>query len=452
MVDVILGAQWGDEGKGKIIDVLSEKADVIVRCQGGNNAGHTIVVNNQKSIFHLIPSGILNPGKLCVIGNGVVIDPNVIINKEIKMLEDNNIPVTPENLVISCNANVIMPYHITLDGLREEAKGKKKIGTTRRGIGPSYEDKIARIGIRMSDFVDEEKFAKKLKENLDMKNDIFKACFNADPLDYDEIFNKYKQLAARLKPHVIDTAHLVNKELNQKKKILCEGAQGAMLDIDHGTFPYVTSSNTTIGGIVTGSGLPAKFDKVIGISKAYVTRVGGGNFVTELGTQEEIDGEKKEDKLSDEDFQKAEAGDEYSEGKVMRKEGGEYGSTTNRPRRCGWLDVVALKYAAMVNGFTGIALMKVDVLDKFKKVKICTAYDCGGKKIEQFPVDYNIQEQCKPVYEEVDGWVTPTTECKSFDKLPENAQKYVKRIEELTGVKVVIVSVGPDRSQTIMRE
>ncbi len=446
----IIGTQWGDEGKGKVVDVLTERVDIIARCQGGNNAGHTIVVGENKSIFHLIPSGILHKGKVCVIGNGVVIDPRVLIEEEIDVLEDNGVQVNDKNLLISQNAHVILPYHIVIDALREKKRGKSKIGTTCRGIGPCYEDKITRVGIRMADLVDKEVFKNKLKQNIEEKNHFIKSVYHGEPIDFDAVFKQYCKYADRLREHVTDVSLFLRNELGKDKKVLFEGAQGALLDIDHGTYPYVTSSNCTIGGVITGLGVPCKsVQEIMGITKAYVTRVGGGHFVTQLGTDEDMEGESKDEALTEEDIAKAEKGEEYYQGKVLRKDGTEYGSTTGRPRRCGWLDLVALKYAVGINGIASIAFTKLDVLSKLEKIKVCVAYEYEGKKLTEFPTQINVLEKCKPVYKTFSGWVCDIGDITNYGELPENAHAYISFIEEFVECRINIVSVGPKRSQVI---
>jgi len=417
----ILGTQWGDEGKGKIVDMLSKEHDVIARAQGGNNAGHTVIVGKEQTILHLIPSGILHKGKICVIGNGVVIDPKVLLG-EIEELGRKGVKVDENNLLISRNAHVIMPYHKALDTAREKANGNKKIGTTSRGIGPCYTDKAARLGIRMMDLLNKDVFKEKLKPVLEEKNFMLKNYFNAEELDFDNIVKEYIGYADKLRKHITDTSALMDSFVKTKKNILYEGAQGTMLDIDQGTYPYVTSSNTTIGGIFTGLGVFPKVDKVMGILKAYTTRVGMGPFVTEL---------------------KGELG------KHLLEKGGEYGATTGRPRRCGWFDAVIGRYSARINCLTHLAITKLDVLSGLDKVKICIAYEHKGKKLTDFPADHEILEGCKPVCEELEGWKEDISGIKEYDKLPKQAKAYVKQITELVKVPASIISVGPERSQTI---
>jgi len=407
---IILGSQWGDEGKGKFVDYLAEKSDMVVRFAGGNNAGHTVVVGEEVYKLHLIPSGIVHQDKINIIGNGTVIDPEVLL-KEIEGVESRDISVTNNNLLISQFAHVITPEQIEED----KAKGGK-IGTTGRGIGPCYRDKISRTGKRIIDFVKED-----------------------------------SSTAKRLSPLVADTPLIVNNAIAEGKKILFEGAQGTLLDIDHGTYPFVTSSNCTAGGACTGAGVgPTKIDKVHAILKAYVTRVGRGPFPTELGTDEDTINEDADAKLTEEDIQKANDGDEYTAGYVLRKQGFEYGTTTGRARRTGWLDTVIARYAVKINGLDSFILTKLDVLQNIKKIKICTHYEIDGKKVEDFPADLESLEKCKPVYEEVDGFDEDITGVTKYDDLPDTVKAYLKRIEELVGCPISIVSVGPKRSQTMI--
>ncbi len=422
---VVIGTQWGDEGKGKVVDLFSLDADYIVRFQGGNNAGHTLVVNNEKYIFHLIPSGILHKNKMCMIGNGVVLDPGVLI-EELDRLESNGLQVTPENLMISEHLHVIMPYHKALDIAREERKGKGKIGTTGRGIGPCYEDKVARTGIRMNDLLDGEIFLDKLEKNVVEKNFILTNFLHAEPLSAREIFDTYAEYADRLRPYVGSVSKELSEALSRNSNILFEGAQGTHLDIDHGTYPYVTSSNVVAGNACCGTGIgPTQINRVIGICKAYTTRVGGGPFVTEL--RDDV-------------------------GKHIQQCGGEYGATTGRPRRCGWLDTVVVNNAVRLNGLSWLAMTKLDVLTGVDPLKICVAYRFDGSEIKDFPRQVKVLEGCDPVYEELPGWKESITGVREFSELPENAKRYVKRVEELTGVPVKLISVGPQRDQTILLE
>jgi adenylosuccinate synthase len=419
---VIVGAQWGDEGKGKIVDILTKNADVVVRFQGGNNAGHTVIVNGEKFVFHLMPSGILHKDKACVIGDGVVVDPEVLLG-EIEVLEEKGI-FNGDNLHISKNAHLIMPYHKRLDISKERLKGKQKIGTTGRGIGPAYEDKAARTGIKCGDLLDETLFREKLKRNLAEKNHYIQHVLHQVGFEIHEVYHTYMAIAEKITPYIKDTSHFLYEAMGAKKKILFEGAQGTLLDIDHGTYPYVTSSNTTAGAASVGSGIgPTRIDKAIGITKAYTTRVGEGPFPTEL------DG-KEADRL--------------------REHGGEYGATTGRPRRVGWFDSLALRYAARINGLDGLVITKLDVLDNLKKIKVCVGYKYKGKKITDFPTDATALEQCTPIYEVHEGWLEDTTGIKKFDKLPKKAQKYIRRLEELSGVTAVMLSVGAARDEIIM--
>lgn len=419
---VIVGTQWGDEGKGKIVDFLTEKADVVARYQGGHNAGHTVVINNEKYILHLIPSGILHKGKKCIIGNGVVIAPDALIS-EMDGLKERGID-TDGNLLISKNAHVIMPYHTAIERENENKKGNKKIGTTGRGIGPSYTDKVARHGIRVMDLLSPNVFREKISANLSTINFLLENLYKTAPLKTDEIYDEYMRYAERLSRYIADTDVLINKQIDSGENVLFEGAQGTLLDIDHGTYPFVTSSNTIAGGACTGLGVgPTKINKVLGIAKAYTTRVGEGPFPTEL-----------KDEL----------------GESIRQKGGEFGATTGRPRRCGWLDMLILRHAIRINGLTGIALTKLDILDGMDKLKICIGYKYNGNLHEEFPKEIEILENCKPVYEEVDGWKESTLSIKEFDKLPANAKKYIKKIEEMLKTEVQIISTGQKRDEIIV--
>ena len=419
---VVVGAQWGDEGKGKVVDIYTEYADEIVRYQGGNNAGHTLVVGNEKVVLHLIPSGVLHAGKRCVIGNGVVLDPEVFI-MEVNRLKAAGRLEDDSTLLLSESLHIIMPYHKAIDIAREAKSGDKKIGTTGRGIGPCYADKIGRRGIRLMDLVDPVIFSRKLRENLEEKNAILERL-GEEPLDYNQIYRSYQDHAEILKKYMADTALVLDKSLKANKKLLFEGAQGTLLDVDHGTYPYVTSSSTCAGGAATGSGVsPREINEVIGISKAYVTRVGSGPFPTEL--------------LDD-------------TGEKLRQVGGEFGATTGRPRRCGWFDAMVVRYAVRINGLTGIALTKLDVLSDFDSIKVCVGYRFEGQQLETLPAKLETFEQCEPIYEELPGWKSDISDVRSFEQLPENAQSYVKRLEELAGCPIVMVSVGPRRDQTMM--
>ncbi|TYO99292.1 adenylosuccinate synthetase [Geothermobacter ehrlichii] len=419
---VIVGAQWGDEGKGKIVDIYTEYADDVIRFQGGNNAGHTLVVGEEKTILHLIPSGILHPGKRCVIGNGVVLDPRVFI-KEIDGLKAKGYLHDDSQLVIDGNVHIIMPWHTAIDLAREEARGDRKIGTTGRGIGPAYEDKVGRRGIRLNDLVRPDVFARKVDEVLPEKNFLLEKFFGKAPLDRQAIIDEYGKYAEILGRYQGCASTLLDREIRAGRNLLFEGAQGALLDIDHGTYPFVTSSSTVAGGACIGTGIgPRHIDQVIGISKAYVTRVGSGPFPTEL-----------EDETGD----------------ALRKAGQEFGSTTGRPRRCGWFDAVALREAVRTSGLTGLAITKLDVLNAMETIKICTGYSWQGELLEDFPRDFEILRECKPVYEQMDGWCSDISSARSLDELPAAARAYLDRLAEVTGCPLVLVSVGPRRDQTI---
>ncbi|WP_434640193.1 adenylosuccinate synthase [Thermoanaerobacterium thermosaccharolyticum] len=420
---VIVGSQWGDEGKGKITDYLAEKADVVVRYQGGNNAGHTVEKDGTQYKLHLIPSGILYPDKICIIGNGVVLDPASLI-EEINTLKSQGISV--ENLKISDRAHIVLPYHIKLDELEELSKGENDIGTTKRGIGPCYMDKSERVGIRTCDFVDPQSFKEKLMNNVQSKNKIFTKIYDSKEMDFENIYEEYMNYAEILKPYIVDTTSLLYDLIKKGKKVLFEGAQGTLLDIDLGTYPYVTASHPISGGVTVGAGIgPTMINDVVGVVKAYTTRVGKGPFPTELFDEE---------------------------GDFLREKGHEYGTTTGRPRRCGWLDIVIVNYAVRVSGIRTFALTKLDTLTGLKKIKICTRYRYNGKIINNFPASLKDLAMCEPVYEELDGWTEDITNIKKFEDLPQNAKKYVERIEELTGINASIISVGPGREKTIIRE
>lgn len=419
-VNVVLGAFYGDEGKGKIIDYLSKDAKYAVRFSGGNNAGHSIEVDGKKFAFHLLPSGILNKNIKAILGNGVVIDPKVLLS-EINELKENGYEV--KNLYISDKAHVILPYHIVFDGLLEEVRGNRKIGTTKRGIGPAYCDKYERCGIRMEDFVGNN-FRELLKINVENKNVILKA-YKQPKLKFMEIYKEYKEYAKALKKYVCDTTTMLHKAIKNNENILCEGAQATLLDIDFGSYPYVTSSSPTIGGVSTGTGIGARYiGEAYGVIKAYSSRVGEGPYVTE---------------------QANEIGDK------IRELGHEYGTTTKRPRRCGWLDIVALNYAVMINGLTGIALNHLDTIGKLDKIKLCVAYKYKGKITTDFKANLEFLNNSEAVYEEFDGNFGDISNCKTFEELPENAKKYVNRIEELTGIKVKFIGVGAGREDIIVR-
>lgn len=420
---VIVGAQWGDEGKGKVIDYLASEADVVVRGQGGNNAGHTVVVGDKKYALHLIPSGILYEDKINVIGNGVVFDPEGFL-KEVEGLEAKG--VSCKNIRISDRAHVIFPYHKEIDRLAEEARGKDKIGTTKKGIGPCYMDKVERSGLRICDLIDEETFADKAGRQIDAKNDIIEKIYGGEKLDKEAMIKQYIEYGRLIKKYVADTGVITYDAVKNNKKVLLEGAQGTLLDVDLGTYPFVTSSHPTSGGFTIGAGIgPNTIEEVVGITKAYTTRVGRGPFVTELDN---------------------EIGDR------IRTAGHEFGTTTGRPRRCGWLDLVIVRYAAQVNGMTCIALMLLDVLSGFEELKICTSYKMGDKIINHFPASLDDLGKCEPIYETLPGWTEDITGVTNFEDLPVNAQNYVKKIEEVVGVPAKIVSIGPKRSQTIIRE
>ncbi|MCF6180215.1 MAG: adenylosuccinate synthase [Geopsychrobacter sp.] len=419
---VIVGAQWGDEGKGKVVDIYTAHADEVVRFQGGNNAGHTLVVGDEKTVLHLIPSGILHQGKRCVIGNGVVLDPKVFL-EEIEGLKGKGYLQDDSQLMVDGAVNLIMPYHVAIDKARENRNSDRKIGTTGRGIGPTYEDKVGRRGIRFADLLKPETFRRRLEEVLPEKNFYLEKYLGQAPLDADEIFAEYQGYAERLRCYLGNSSLELDTAIQAGKNILFEGAQGSMLDIDHGTYPYVTSSSTVSGGACTGSGVgPTKLDQVIGITKAYVTRVGEGPFPTELL------GEM---------------------GERLRAAGHEFGATTGRPRRCGWLDIVALRDAVRVNGLTGLALTKMDVLNELETIQVCTGYRYGDQVLTHFPSDLEVLEGCIPILEDVKGWQTSINEITSFDDLPQAATDYVRKIEEWTGVPVVLVSVGPRRDETM---
>jgi len=417
---VIVGAQWGDEGKGKIIDILARDSDFIVRFQGGNNAGHTVVVGEEEFIFHLIPSGILHKDKICVIGNGVVIDPAVLV-AEIELLKKKGIDVK-ERLKISELAHIIFPYHRILDRLRE-TKRRHKIGTTGRGIGPCYADKIARCGIRAVDLLNPKVLQAKLQDNLREKNEIFKKVYQYPAFSFKEIYEEYLNYGRLFKKFICNTFSLLNRTIAKNKNILFEGAQGAFLDIDFGTYPFVTSSSTVSSGACIGSGVsPLKIDRIIGVVKAYTTRVGEGPFPTEF----------------DKDFQR-----------VIRNKGGEFGATTGRPRRCGWFDAVMVNTAILVNGIQELAVMKLDVLDGIKTIKICTSYKYKGKIFKDFPADLEVLNHAKPIFEELPGWSQDISQIKSFRKLPAGARDYINRLQELLKIRISIVSIGSKRSDTI---
>lgn len=418
---VVVGTQWGDEGKGKIIDVLGHKADLVVRFQGGNNAGHTVVVNGEKFILHLLPSGMLHGNGKCIIGPGVVVDPKVLL-KELATLDAKG--AKTDHLFISDRAQLIMPYHVMIDGLKEDrASAGNKIGTTRRGIGPCYSDKISRQGIRVVDLMDTETFARKLKHNLEEKNELLQKIYEVEPMSYEAILEEYKGYADQLRHRVIDSTPVIHQALADDKFVLFEGAQAMMLDIDHGNYPYVTSSSPTAGGVTVGAGVsPRRIDRIIGVMKAYTTKVGEGPFVTELLDET---------------------------GEKLRAIGHEFGATTGRPRRCGWLDLVVGKYATDINGLTDIVITKIDCLSGFDTIKVCVAYEIDGKMHTSVPASTESLSRAIPVYKELPGWTEDITQMKQYDELPENCKNYIKFMEDFLGCQITVVSVGPDRTQNI---
>ncbi|MEE8044764.1 MAG: adenylosuccinate synthase [Thermodesulfobacteriota bacterium] len=419
---VVIGAQWGDEGKGRIVDLISEKVDIIVRYQGGNNAGHTIVIGDEKVILHHLPSGILRQDKLSVIGNGVVVDPKVLL-QEINELNSAGYSADEKNLKISDRAHVIMPYHREIDLARESMNGKAKIGTTGRGIGPVYEDKAARRGIKFADLIDPDSLSARLKEVFEERNAYLTKVLGGNPLNFEEILEEYAEYGRELKRFSCDVSTLLNESISKGQNILFEGAQGALLDIDFGTYPYVTSSSAGSGGASTGSGVgPTKIDTVLGIAKAYTTRVGEGPFPTE------ISGEL---------------------GEKLRQAGGEFGATTGRSRRCGWFDAFALKYAAQTNGISWLALTKLDVLSGFEKIHICVGYRYKGEQLSSFPSNNQVLKDIEPIYEEMDGWKEDISEAKDISEFPIQARKYLEKLEETTGVPIYTVSLGPSREKII---
>lgn len=420
---VVVGAQWGDEGKGKIIDYLAGESDVVVRAQGGNNAGHTVVVGDKKYALHLIPSGILYPETINIIGNGVVFDPEGFL-KEVEKLESQGI--NTDNIKISDRTHVIFPYHKVIDALAEKARGGDMIGTTKKGIGPCYMDKVERSGIRICDLIDKDIFIEKVSRQIDRKNEIIEKLYDGEKLEKEEIISTYLAYAEKIRKYVDDTTVTLHDAIESGKKVLFEGAQGTLLDIDLGTYPYVTSSHPTSGGFPVGAGVgPNAIEEVVGVVKAYTTRVGKGPFVTE---------------------------EDNETGEKIRVAGNEFGTTTGRARRCGWFDAVMVKYAARINGITGMSIMLLDVLTGFEKIKICTGYKLGDQVIDHFPASLETLGKCEPVYEVLDGWTEDITTAKSYEELPTNAKKYLERIEEVIGAPIKIVSVGPKRSQTIVRE
>jgi adenylosuccinate synthase len=418
---VVVGAQWGDEGKGKVTDLLADQVDAVVRYQGGNNAGHTVVVMGEEYKLHLIPSGILYPHILCIIANGVVVNPEVLL-KEMDDLSERGIDIS--TIRLSGNAHLIMPYHRILDSMAEYHLGKARIGTTHKGIGPAYADKASRAGLRVQDMLDWKVFKLKLEQTLKLKNQILTRVYDQPPLDSQEIMDKYQGYAQRLKQYIVDTTVLINDLLDRNRKVIFEGAQGTMLDLDHGTYPFVTSSSPVSGGVCVGAGVsPSRIDEVIGIVKAYTTRVGEGPFPTQLTDET---------------------------GRIMRQVGKEYGTTTGRERRCGWYDSLVVRYAAVLNGFTSLALTKLDVLSQFDQLKICVGYEHENKIYRQFPPHQTILHKGRPVYESLPGWRKDISHIRNYAELPPEAKAYISRIEELAEVPVDIISVGPNRNQTIM--
>ncbi len=420
---VVVGTQWGDEGKGKVVDLLTAKADIVVRFQGGNNAGHTLVVNGEQTICHLIPSGILHEGKKCLIGNGLVVDPEVLL-EEMNNLTQRGIAINPERLSLSEKAHIIMPYHRAIDLAREKAKGKDKLGTTGRGIGPCYEDKVGRTGVRAVDLLETETLEEKIKTNLKEKNFYLTKFLDAEPLEFQPIFDEYRAMAERLRPYITDVSLEIDRAIKSGRKILFEGAQGTHLDIDHGTYPYVTSSNPVSGTVCPGAGVgPDKLNHIVGIVKAYTTRVGAGPFPTEL--QDET-------------------------GDYLQERGVEFGATTGRRRRCGWLDLVMVRDSVRFNGLSSLSITKLDVLTGLETLKICIGYEYQGERVEARPASLKKLAQCTPIYEELPGWEEDIAPARQMDQLPAQTRKYLNRIEEITEVPLSIISVGPMREQTII--
>lgn len=422
-VRIVIGAQWGDEGKGKIVDLLSSDAQYVVRYQGGANAGHTLKFDDTTIVLHLIPSGLFNGNSKCIIGNGVVIDPIALV-EELEEVQSHDVQLEGR-LFISSSAHLILPYHKVLDNVKEKSRGSDAIGTTGRGIGPAYVSKVSRIGIRMDDLLDERTLNDKIRKNLKDINRALENVYGEDPLDADEMIEELKPAIETVKPFICNTSQLLHQALVDGESVLLEGAQGSLLDVDHGTYPYVTSSNPTAGGACTGSGIPPlAITHSMGITKAYCTRVGNGPFPTEL---------------------------EDEHGEILRKNGQEFGATTGRPRRCGWLDLVALKYAVQLNGLNELALTKLDVLDDFDEIKVCTEYKLDGKTTKTFPLTTENVEDVKPVYKSFEGWNTSTRDISTFDNLPGKAKEYIAFIEDYVGVKFNVISTGPKRSETIVR-
>ena len=419
-VIAVLGAQWGDEGKGKTVDLLAQKAGLVVRFSGGDNAGHTVVNPYGEFRLHLVPSGIFSPHTVCIIGNGVVINPSALID-EMGQLDRRGVDTT--RLFISDRANLIMPYHLLLDGLEEESRGGKALGTTRKGIGPAFADKVARLGIRAGDLLDIEILLERLRSILDYKNTILTKVYGVSPLSLDEVYSQYCQYGERLAPHIRETVIMLEEALKRDELVLLEGAQGALLDPDFGTYPYTTSSSPLAGGCCLGAGLgPTKISRILGVFKSYCTRVGSGPMPTEL---------------------KDETGD------LIRERAHEYGTTTGRPRRCGWFDAVAARFSNQINGFTGVAITRLDILDAFPHLKICVGYKLDGHTIDYFPANVAALERCQPIYEELPGWETPTSHMRQYEQLPLEARQYVARLEELISCPVNLICVGPAREQTI---
>ena len=427
MIIVIIGAQWGDEGKGKVVDLLADRFDIVSRYQGGHNAGHSVYVGDRAFVLRLLPSGIIHPDKVCVLGNGMVIDPKAFF-EEVDQIREKGVKVTPERLKVSSRAHLIMPYHRALDHTSEERLGNEKIGTTLRGIGPAYEDKAGRRGIRVADALSEELLKLRIERNLEEANRII-VLFGQQPLRADDIYNEVAPLVERLRPFVCETSHFLAEARREKKNILLEGAQATLLDVDHGTYPYVTSSNPTAGGASVGAGIPPHhITGVLGIVRTYATRVGEGPFPTEMLDTEE------------------------PTANLIREKGNEYGSVTKRPRRCGWFDAVATRYAAELNGFDSVALTKLDVLDELEEIKVCVGYEINGKKIDTFPAVSHDLRQIVPVYESLPGWKTSTVGLTRYADLPENAKKYVEFLSASVEVEIGLISTGPERNQTIILE
>ena len=419
-VIAVIGAQWGDEGKGRVVDLLAEQSNMVIRFSGGDNAGHTIVNPFGKFALRLVPSGIFNPGTTCIIGNGVVINPQALLDEMIAL---NQRGIDTDNLVISDRANLIMPYHLVLEGLEEEARGSKAIGTTRKGIGPAFSDKTARLGIRAGDLLDKEALRERLLPILEYKNAIITKVFGADAISFDEVYNQYCQYGERLASYIHETTIMIDESINRGEQILLEGAQGTLLDPDFGTYPYTTSSSPMAGGSCLGSGVgPKKIDAILGIFKSYITRVGSGPMPTDL---------------------------EDETGKLLRECGQEYGTVSGRARNCGWFDAVIARYSTRVNGFTGVAITKLDVLDTLPSLKICVGYMLDGKIIDNFPSNIAALERCQPIYEKLAGWQVPIADIREYEQLPLQARQYITRLEELIGCPVNLISVGPGREQTI---